>query len=183
MLVAHIRHIAKIDGGIPNDLDREVVQLRDRSRTGVQSNVVLERAHLGRPGWQNQILLLHGGENILGSKSFRLHQAGIQIDHDLALFAAVQERNDGSRHGHQLRSQEILPEVIQLLLREAASGKAQLQNGDARSAIVDDQGRQSARRQLAEDGLGSGRYLGIRGIQACTVLQVNLHDGLTIYGS
>src|SRR5712671_5391869 len=36
----------------------------------------------------------------------------------------------------------ILSEVVQLLLRESISGKAQLQNGHARSAVVDDQRRE-----------------------------------------
>src|SRR6267143_832612 len=57
----------KMDRGIPNDLDWEVVQLRDRFRTGVQSNVVFELTHLCRSRRQNEILLLHGSENILWS--------------------------------------------------------------------------------------------------------------------
>ncbi len=91
--VAHIRYITKIDGGIPNDLDREVVQFGDGPHAGVQSNVVFELTHLCRSGRQNQ-------------------------------------------HGYQLRPQEILSEVVQLLLGESISGKAQLQDGHARSAVV-----------------------------------------------
>src|SRR4029077_5166273 len=44
--VAHIRHVTKIDRGIANDLYREVVELWHRPHAGVESNVVLEGAHL-----------------------------------------------------------------------------------------------------------------------------------------
>ena len=79
--------------------------------------------------------------------------------------------------------QEILSEIVQLLLGESISGKAQLQNRHGRSAIVNDQRRQGPGRQESQDGLGSRRHLCIRGVQTRPVLQVNLDDGLTIYRS
>src|SRR5258708_25450791 len=105
------------------------------------------------------------------------------MNRDCRWSPAIKERNYGPRHSHQLGSQEILSEVIQLLLRESISGQAQLQDGYARSAIVDDKGRQSAWRELAKRSLGYGRHLRIRGVQTRAVLQVNPDDGLTIYSS
>jgi len=64
-----------------------------------------------------------------GASPFDCTKPGIQIDHDLALLPAIEERNYGPRHRHQLGSQEILSEVIQTAAPRVRSGKASLQNG------------------------------------------------------
>src|SRR5437899_8081175 len=58
----------------------------------------------------------------------------------------------------------LTPLIYTLSLHDALpifSGQAQLQDGYARSAIVDNKGRQSAWRELAKRSLGYGRHLGI----------------------
>ena len=87
--VTDIRNVAKINSGISNDPDREVVKLGNRFRTGVEANVVLERTHFCGTRGRNQVFLLYRIENILRRQSFGLHQPFVQIDHHLPLFTAV----------------------------------------------------------------------------------------------
>jgi len=44
--ITHVGHVTNVDGGIPNRLMGKVVQFRDRLRTAVQIDVILELADL-----------------------------------------------------------------------------------------------------------------------------------------
>ena len=84
-------------------------------------------------------------------KPFGLQQLWVQIDHDLALFAAKGIRDDGAGHRDELRPNEVLAEVIELLFGHAFAGKAKLDDRNGRSAEVDDVRRKDARRKLAAE--------------------------------
>ena len=82
--------VANVDRRVVGrQLDGQIVQLRDGERAGVQIHIVFELADFGGAGGQNDVLIADGGDDVRGGQAFRLQQAGIQADVDLALFAAV----------------------------------------------------------------------------------------------
>ena len=91
-----------------------------------------------------------GVEHVGGREALGLHAAWVQVDHDLALLAAVDVGDDGAGDGDELRADEVEAEVVELLLGEALAGEAELQDGHAGGGEVDDQRRQNAGRQLAQ---------------------------------
>ena len=149
--VAHVGDVPQIDRRVADHLDREVVQLGHGPRAGVHRDVVLELADLGGAGRQHDVLLAEGGDDVGRGQPLRLEQALVQIDHHLALLAAVRVRDGRARHRDELGPQEVEADVVELGLGEA--GQGELENRHRRRAVVDDQGRLDAGRELAQDGL------------------------------
>ena len=85
----HVGDVANIDDGAVDLLDRQVVDLFQRHRAGVQSDVPVELAQLLVAGRQNQIL--HGDRvhHVIGRYVVGLHGFLIQIDLDLQNLAAI----------------------------------------------------------------------------------------------
>jgi len=127
-------------------------------------------------------LLLDGEQNVLRRETFGLEEVGTEIDHDLALFSAVRKRNNGAGNSDELRAEEILAEVVELLLGEAFAGEAELQDRDAGGAVIDDQRRKRARWQLPKNGLRDGGDLGVGVFQAGIGLKKDFDYGLAVYG-
>jgi len=97
----------------------------------------------------------------LAERGLRLKEIRIEVDHDLALFAAVGIGNNRARNGDELWAEKILAEVVELLLGKAFAGEPKLENGDAGGAVINDERRERARRQLAKDGLRDGGDLSV----------------------
>ena len=97
----------------------------------IDRGVVFELADLDRPRWQHQVLVGDGVEHIDRRDALCLHLTRHQIDHHLTRFAAKRIGHDGTRHGHELRSQEVLTEVIELLLRQAFARQPKLKDWHA----------------------------------------------------
>ena len=90
--------------------------------------------------------------HIGGRKSLGLQQVGPDVDHHLALLAAVGIRNRRALHGGERGSNVVGREVEKLLLGEPFAGKRELQDGHARSVVDQDERRRGARRHLADGG-------------------------------
>ena len=67
------------------------------------------------------------GESLLGEQ-----RVGIEIHHHAAELAAVGQRDGRALDGRQLRADEVLPQVEQLLLAHGLAFQAELQDGNAR---------------------------------------------------
>src|SRR5262250_1344216 len=114
--------------------------------------------------------------------SLGLEHPRVEINHDLPLLAAVGIGNGHAGNGDELGPQEVHAEVEELLLGEPLPGQRELEDGHARGAVVDDEGRGRARRVLAEHGLRDGGDLRVRGVEPRPRLQVDLDDGLAVDG-
>jgi len=180
--VADVGNVAQIDGGVTDDFNGEVVEFRDGSEAGVYADVVLKFADFRGARGKNHVLLLDGEKHVLWRESLGLKEGGVEIDHDLALLSTVRERYDRAGNGDELRTEEILPQVVQFLLREPLAGKAELDNGHAGCAVIDDEGRKRARGQLAQDGLRNGSDLRVGIFQAGVGLKEYFDNGLAVYG-
>src|SRR5712664_1389981 len=120
--VAHVGHVPDIDGRVADHLDREIVQLRDCPRARVRRDVVLELPDLGGAGRQHDVLLAEGVDDVDRGQALRLEQPRVQVDHHLALLAAVRIRDRRARHRHQLGPQEVQADIVELLLRHPGEG-------------------------------------------------------------
>jgi len=177
--IAHLGDVPEVDRRISDHLDRQVVQLGDGPGAAVHGDVVFELADLRCAGRQHDVLLAEGRHDVGGGEPFRLEQALIQVDHDLALLAAVRVRDRGARDGHELGPQEVEADVVELRLGESRQGE--LENGHRRRAVVDDQGRLDAGRELAQDGLRHRRHLRVGGVEVRIRLQEDLDHRLAVH--
>ena len=114
--VAHVGHVAYIDGGAVHGLHRQLVQLGDGLRRAVHLDLVFQRPDLRRARGQDQILRVDRIDHIDRRKPVGLQAGHVEIDLDLTLLAAVGPRNGQAGHGDQLRAQLVGAEVEQLLL-------------------------------------------------------------------
>ncbi len=127
-------------------------------------------------------MLLDGVKDVLRRKPLRLKKRWAEIDHDLALLSTVGVRNNRAGNGDELRTEEILAEVVQLLLGESLAGEAELENRDARGAVVNDEGRKGARWQLTKNRLRDCGDLRVGIFQAGVGLEKDFDDGLAVDG-
>ena len=72
--VAHVRHVADIDGRAVDHLDRQIVELVHGLGAGVQIHVVFELADLGGAGGKDQVLVADGGHDVGRREPFGLQQ-------------------------------------------------------------------------------------------------------------
>ena len=169
-------YIAQIDGGSIDALNRQIAQPFNLPRAAVQTDIVFRRADLGGARGQHQALQVHRGQQVLRRQAFRLQQAGVHIDHHLPLLAAVRIRHDGSGNRDQLRTQKVETQIVELVFRKSLTGEAQLQNGNAGCAEVDDLRRLGSGRKLPQEKLRSRGHLGVRGVQTGIRLQEQFDD-------
>src|SRR5260221_541513 len=79
--------------------DGKIAEFGDGAEAGVDADVIFEFADFRGAGGKDDVLLLNGEKNVLRGKAFGLEKIGVEVDHDLALFAAVGIRNDGAGNG------------------------------------------------------------------------------------
>ncbi len=179
--VAHVGDVADINGGVADLLDGKIVHLFDLLGAGVEIHVVFELADFGGAGGQNQVLLIEGGHHVGGRDPFRLQQRGVEIDHHLALLAAVRVGNGGARDRDQLGADEVEAEIAKLLLGERLARKPELQDRHAGGVVGEHQRRHHAGRHLAQDSLRRAGHLGGCGIHAGVGLQEDLHHRQAVH--
>ena len=97
--VADVSDVAEIDGGIADDADGKIAEFGYGAEAGVDADVIFEFADFRGAGGKDDVLLLNGEKNVLRGKAFGLEKIGVEVDHDLALFAPVGIRNDGAGNG------------------------------------------------------------------------------------
>ena len=122
-------------------------------------------------------LRVHRGGDVCGRQTPREQLLQIEVDDDLAHLASDGQGELRPLHGRQAGSQEVRPEVVDLLLGEGGARQAELKDRDVGSAVRHHQGRRRARRQLPEDRLGGGRNLCDRASHRGPGLHVDLHHG------
>ena len=87
---------------------------------------------------------MSGIEHVIGAEPPGLQLVEIEVDHHLALLAAVGVRDGRSGNGDELGAQKVDGDVVQLGLAQALAGEAELQNGNGGGVVVEDQRRQGA---------------------------------------
>ena len=102
--VADVGDVADVDDRAVDYLDRQVVELVRRS-AGCRSCAMSysSGADLRRAGGQDQVLRADGVDDVAGRQAARLQLGDVDIDHDLALLAAVGIGNGRALDGGQAR--------------------------------------------------------------------------------
>ncbi len=180
--VRHRGDVAQIDGGVAHLLDRQVVQLLDGARRGIQRHVIFELADLGGARGLHDILAAQRGQHVVRRQILRLHQLGVDIHHHLALLAAIGIGNHRAGHADQLGAQEIEAEIVEARLGQSLARQAELEHGQRGRAVIDDLRRLRAGRHLAQDELRGRGDLGVGGVQAGVRLQEDLDHGAAVIG-
>ncbi len=173
-------HVAHVDGGAVDHLDRQVFQLLHVDGSVVELHHVFVLADLLRADRADLLLIGQRIGHILRGQATRLQRARIHVQLHLTGLAAERVRNSRARHRHQLRTQQVEAKVAQLLFAQALARQRQLQDRHRRGVVVHDQRRRGAGRHLLQDGLRNRRYLRIRYGDVHAGLEVDLGDAHAI---
>ena len=176
----HIGDVANIDDGAVDLLDRQVVDLFQRHRAGVQSDVPVELAQLLVAGRQNQILHRDRVHHIIGRYVVGLHGFLIQIDLDLQNLAAIGRRDSGSGDRRKLRPNEVLPKVEQLHLRQFLARQRQLQDGHGSRVVAQHVWWRDPGWQKLEHRLRCRSHLGQSGGDVNVLLEEYFDDAVAV---
>ncbi|ARF90813.1 putative autotransporter protein [Burkholderia cenocepacia] len=174
--VANVRDVAHVHDVAADRLHRQVVQRGDRLRAAVHLHVVFVRADFRGAARQDQVLRVDRVHDVDRREPLRLQRARIEIDDDLADLAAERQRHRRALDGRELRADEAVAEVVQLLLGERVARQPELQDRHRRRVVRDDVRRQRAGRQDAQDRRGVARGLRDRAIDVGARVEEHLHD-------
>jgi hypothetical protein len=185
-----LRRVAVADGGDVADidhravdgLDRQVAEFLDLQRRVVQVDGVFEVADLLGADRRDQVLRGERIGDVLPRQAARLQRGRIEVDLDLALLAAIRIGDRGAGHRDQRRAQLVDADVGEVLLGEAVARQRDLDDRHRRGAVVEDQRRCRARRQLLQQGLGDRRDLRVGGTDVDIGLEEDLDDADAIVG-
>ena len=177
-----VADVAQIDRRVADGLDRHVVQLLGCPRRAIDVDVIFELGDFCRARRQDQIFLLDRVEHVGRREPLGLELLRIEADKHLALLAAIGIGNDGARHGDELGAQEVHGQIVEFLLRQARTGKPELQDRHAGGAEIENFRRLRARRHLPQHQLRVGGDLGIGGVEAGIRLKVDFDQRLAIVG-
>ena len=97
-------------------------------RAAVHLDRVLVVADLGRARWKDQVLHADRVDDVGGGEALRLERREVEIHLDLTLLAAVGEGDGRALDGGELRPDEVVAGVEELLLGEAASRESELED-------------------------------------------------------
>jgi hypothetical protein len=114
--------------------------------------------------------------DVLPRQPARLQRRGIEVDRDLARFAAERE---GDRHAGDVdewQAYGVEAEVHQVLLGQAVAGERELDDRHRRGIVVQDQRGRRVRRHLLEQGLRDGGDLRIGDADVDVGLEEDLDD-------
>ena len=172
----HVRHIVHVHHGAAHALDRKIREIRNLRWRIVEVDRVFVVADFLGAGRSQNILCGKRIGDILSCKPKRLHGARIEVVHHLRRLAAEGKRNAGALHRDQPCAHEIEAEIRQILLRESVARERELDDGHGGGAVVQDQRRRLAGRQLLEERLRDRRHLRIGGGDVGPGVKEDFHD-------
>ncbi|MEH2584734.1 hypothetical protein V1281_006629 [Nitrobacteraceae bacterium AZCC 2161] len=174
--VAHGGDVADIDHRAIDAADRQIAELIDLQRRVVEIDGVFEAADLLGADGRDQILRGKRIGNVLAGKAAGLQRARIEVDLDLPLLAPERIGNRCTGHGDQRRAQLVDADIGKILFGEAIPRQRNVDNRHRGGAVVQDQRRRRARRQLLQQGLRDRGDLGVGGADIDIGLKEDLDD-------
>ena len=175
-----VGHVAQIDYRVVDLLHRQIVDVLQQNRAGIERDVPVEFADLGVAGRQHKILRRYGVDDVIRRYVVRLHGVLIEVDLGLENFSAVRRGHCGAGNGRKLRADEVLPVVEQLHLRHLLAGERQLQDRNCGRVVAQHIRRGDAGRQQLEHRLRRRGDLRQRGADIDAFLEENFHHAVTV---
>ncbi len=160
----------------PAHHQRERRDAADRIRAAVQADEELLVADLRGAGREDEVLCLEGHADVVRRQAEGVEARLVEVDHHLALLAAVGPRHLDPLDGREAGAEEVAREVEELLLGERVGVNGPLDDGDVGRAVVDDERRRGPDRELLEKGLRDGRHLGVRHLHLHAGVEEDLGD-------
>ena len=176
----HVGDVAHVDDRAVDLLHRQIVDLLEQDRAGIERDVPVELADLLVAGRQDQVLHRDGVDDVVGRDVVRLHRLLVEIDLHLQDLAAIGRGHRRAGDGGELRPDEVLPEVEQLHLRQLFARQRQLQDRHARGVVAQHVRRRDAGRQELEHRLRGRRHLRQRGGDVDVLLKEDLDDAVAV---
>jgi len=104
--------IFEVDGCAVDLFKGEIAQAGEGGGRAVKADVVFCGADLRGATGLDDILTADRGEDLRGRKAFCLKLLGVEVDHDRALFPAVNAGHDGTGDGNELRPNDVQAVVV-----------------------------------------------------------------------
>ena len=174
--VAHVGHVVDVDDRAVHRLDGQIVQIVNTVGAELVSTWYSKRSILMVPEGAIMFCAPMALTTSAGDSPLACSACHIEVDLDLALLAAVGKRRLRAFDRGQLGANGVGGQVVQLLLVEALAAKAQLQNGNAGSVVLNDERRKVPGGRLRNCDLADGSHLGDRLADVHMGLEEDLDD-------
>ncbi len=175
--VANVGDVLHINRGAVDGLHRQIVEFLNGLRAAIHFDHVLKRAQFRRSRGQDQVLGIHGADNVNRGKSLGLERLGIDVDADDALLAAVGKRRCSAWNRGELGADEIIAIIKELLFAERVARQTNLNHWHSRSRVDNHQGRSRSGRQKPQECLRDGTRLSERRLDVRAGLEEDLDEG------
>lgn len=172
--VVDLAYILHEHGRAVHDFHRDVVKLIDRRRHRVRTHEVLSVADLCGTGWQGEILRIDRSHDIEWCEPPRYELRGVDVDHDLAVFAAGGRRQCQARNGRELLADAVDAVVVELLFIQRVRAERDLQDRHARGIELHDDRRLDAGGHQRADRVGRRDDLRDGEVEVYVLLEVDL---------
>ena len=124
-----IGDVADMNDSAVNLLHRKVVDVIQQGGTCIEIDVPLELADFLGPSRKNQVLRGDRVDDIVGRHIVGLHRPLIEVDLRLENFAAIGRRQGSAVDSCELRANEILAKIEELILGKFLLDSARLRIG------------------------------------------------------
>ena len=148
----------------------------DRRRGVIEIDRIFEGADFFRADGSDDVLRGERVGHVLAGEAARPHRCRIDIDLDLAEFAAKRIRHGRAGNGDDRNAHKVQAEVEQPLLRQPFAGQGELDDRHRRGVVVQDERRQRAGRHLSQQGLRDRGHLRVGGADVRAWLEKYLDD-------
>ena len=176
--IVHEADVANVDHRPVLVADRNVVQLLQELGAAVDADVVLDRPHLGRARGDDGVLRQGGIEHVLRRQAARVERVRVDVDVHHPVLAAVGDGHRRALHGHELRADEVVAEIADLLFGQLVASQAEHEHRHVGGVVLQDQRRRGAGGQRPGDGLAQRRDLRDRRVDVGARLEEQLdHAG------
>src|SRR5271165_367884 len=156
--------------------DWNVVQVVDGRRYCIGAHGVLGVADFRGAGGQGQVLGVDGVRHIERGQPLGQQLCRVEIDHDLAIFAAGRRRKGDAVDRRQPLPQIVEAVIIELLFVEGIGTKTDLQHRDAGGVVLHDERRLNPWRHQQPDVVRRRNDLCDRKIDTDVRLKIDLLD-------
>ena len=175
-----MRHVAHVEHAAVDALDGQIVELLDFQRARIELDEILPRVDFLGARREDEILLADGVDHVRGGEAPRPQLPQVEVHLHLPLLAAVRVGDRGAGDRRKLGAQYVVAEVEYLLLGDGLARQGELQDGNARGVIRENERRRGAGRRGLQLGLRDGDDLRHRQVLVGVRLEEILDHGFAV---
>jgi hypothetical protein len=180
--VANIADIPDVYHGAIYLADWQVIERLPFQGAAVQAHVVFPVSDFFGAGWEDQILGVEGIVDVRWREALGVKLGEIEVDHDLALLPAIGERELSALDLGEWDADEIEAIIEKLRFVKGLAAEGDLEDRHIGGAVLENEWRSCAGRELPENGLVDGGDLGDAGLNLGPLVEEDLDDGDSVVG-